>query len=82
MFGQTTWRPDPRLTVEGGLRVEASEIRQSGDTDTSKTLVYPKPRVLVTWTPAPNHQFRFRIERTAKPPGSRGACAAAAADGT
>ncbi len=63
VFGQTTWRPDPRLTVEGGLRVEASEIRQSGDTDTSKTLVYPKPRVLVTWTPAPSHQFRFRIER-------------------
>ena len=63
VFGQTTWRPDPRVTVEGGLRVEASEIRQSGDTDTSKTLVYPKPRVLVTWTPAPNHQFRFRIER-------------------
>lgn len=62
-FGQTTWHPTPKLTVEGSLRVEVSEIRQSGDTDTAKSFVYPKPRLLVTWIPAPQHQFRFRIER-------------------
>ena len=61
--GQATWRPAPNLTVEAGLRVEASEISQSGDTDRSKSFVYPKPRLLVTWTPFPNHQFRFRAER-------------------
>lgn len=62
-FGQSTWHPTPTLTVEGGLRVEVSDIRQSGDTDTAKSFVYPKPRLLVTWIPAPRHQFRFRIER-------------------
>lgn len=62
-FGQTTWHPTATLTVEGSLRVEVSEIRQSGDTDTAKSFVYPKPRLLVTWIPAPQHQVRFRIER-------------------
>jgi hypothetical protein len=63
VFGQATWRPSPRWTVEGGLRVEVSEISQSGDTDLSKSFVYPKPRLQTTFTPAPGHQFRVRIER-------------------
>ena len=63
IFGQATWRPSPRWTVEGGLRVEVSEISQSGDTDLSKSFVYPKPRLQTTFTPAPGHQFRVRIER-------------------
>lgn len=63
VFGQATWRPDPTLTLEGGLRVEVSEISQSGDSDLTKSFVYPKPRLQATWTPRPGHQFRFRAER-------------------
>ena len=63
VFGQATWRPAPTLTVEGGLRVEVSEISQSGDSDLTKSFVYPKPRIQATWTPRPGHQFRFRAER-------------------
>jgi len=63
IFGQATWRPDPTLTIEGGLRVEVSEISQSGDSDLTKSFVYPKPRLQATWTPRPGHQFRFRAER-------------------
>jgi len=63
MFGQTTWRPDPRLTVEAGLRVEVSEISQSGDSDLTETFVYPKPRLQLTWTPIADHQLRLRVER-------------------
>lgn len=63
VFGQTTWRPDPNLTVEAGLRVEVSEISQSGDSDLTKTFVYPKPRVQLTWTPIADHQLRLRVER-------------------
>src|SRR5690606_22838121 len=62
-FGQATWRPSPKLTVEAGLRVEVSEISQSGDSDQSKSFVYPKPRLQLTWTPWTGHQFRFRAER-------------------
>ena len=63
VFGQATWRPSPALTVEGGLRLEVSEISQSGDSDQTKSFVYPKPRIQATWTPRPGHQFRFRAER-------------------
>ena len=63
VFGQATWRPDPTLTIEGGLRVEVSEISQSGDSDLTKSFVYPKPRIQATWTPWTGHQFRFRAER-------------------
>lgn len=63
VFGQATWRPSPTLTFEGGMRVEVSEISQSGDSDLTKSFVYPKPRLQATWTPAPGHQFRFRAER-------------------
>ena len=63
LFGQTTWRPDPRLTVEAALRVEVSEISQSGDSDLTETFVYPKPRLQVTWTPVTDHQLRLRVER-------------------
>ena len=63
VFGRTTWRPSERLTVEAGLNVEVSEISQSGDNDTSKSFVYPKPRLQLTWNPAPGHQLRFRAER-------------------
>ena len=63
MFGQTTWRPSPKLTIEAGLRVEVSEISQSGGSDHSETFVYPKPRLQLTWTPLVNHQLRLRLER-------------------
>ena len=63
VFGQATWRPAPTLTLEGGLRVEVSEISQSGDSDLTKSFVYPKPRIQATWTPWTGHQFRFRAER-------------------
>ncbi len=63
VFGQTTWRPDSQLTLEAALRVEVSEISQSGDSDLSQTFVYPKPRVQMTWTPRPDHQLRLRLER-------------------
>lgn len=63
VFGQATWRPSPELTIEGGLRIETSEISQTGDSNTSKTFTYAKPRLQATWTPRAGHQFRFRVER-------------------
>ena len=63
VFGQATWRPSPEFTLEAGLRVEVSEISQSGDTESSQSFVYPKPRLQATWTPRAGHQFRLRIEQ-------------------
>ena len=62
-FGKGTWRIRDDLTLEGGLRLEASTIRQSGDADQEKSFFFAKPRLQATWTPMPNNQFRFRFER-------------------
>ncbi len=62
-FTKATWRLSPKLTLEGGVRVEKSTIKQSGDASNKKSFFYPKPRFLATWTPAPGSQFRYRFER-------------------
>jgi outer membrane cobalamin receptor len=62
-FGRGTWRVRDNLTVESGLRMEGSTISQSGDADNEKTFTFIKPRLLATWTPLSNNQFRVRFER-------------------
>jgi hypothetical protein len=62
-FGQATWQPSSRLTIEAGLRVELSRIAQRGDTFLSKSFTYPKPRFQLTWRPAKGHQLRLRLEK-------------------
>ena len=62
-FAKGTWRVRPNLTVEGGVRFEASTITQSGDADQEKSFFFAKPRLQATWTPMPNNQVRFRFER-------------------
>ena len=62
-FTKATWRVNPKLTVEGGLRLEKSTIKQSGDADNKKSFFYPKPRFLATWTPMADNQVRVRFER-------------------
>jgi len=61
-FGKGTWRVRPNLTLEGGLRLEASTISQSGDADQEKSFYYAKPRLQATWTPMPQNQLRARFE--------------------
>jgi hypothetical protein len=60
---QATWRPTPKLQVEAGMRLEISTISSSGDVMLEKTLTYPKPRVVVTWSPNEENQLRVRAER-------------------
>ena len=62
-FSKATWRVNPKLTLEGGLRLETSTIKQSGDADQEKSFFYAKPRFLATWTPIANNQLRVRFER-------------------
>ena len=62
-FSKATWRINPKLTLEGGVRLEASTISQSGDADQEKSFFFAKPRLLATWTPMADNQLRFRFER-------------------
>ena len=63
LAGLTTWRPSKVFTVEAGVRAEVSQISSTGDVQLSKTLFFPKPRVVVTWSPDKDDQVRFRAER-------------------
>ena len=58
-----TWAASARYTLEAGLRLEASSVRATGDVQGSKTLFYPKPRIVLTWSPDPKDQLRLRLER-------------------
>lgn len=58
-----TWRPAPRWSVEAGLRVETSELSQSGEAETVRALTYAKPRLTTVWTPDDGSEWRLRIER-------------------
>lgn len=63
VFGASTWRLSPKLSVEAGLRIEVSTISQTGDVDLERSFTYTKPRLAVTWSPTPVDQVRLRIER-------------------
>ncbi len=62
-FGTVTWRATPQLNIEAGARVEYSVLSQSGDSNLEKSFVYPKPRILATWSPNEQNQIRLRAER-------------------
>ena len=62
-FASLTWKALPSLNIEAGVRVEASQISQSGDTNKSASFVFPKPRLLATWSVDVDTQLRFRVER-------------------
>ncbi len=59
-FATLAWRINPRLTLDGALRVEVSQISQG---EIEREFVYPKPRLLLTWTATPADQVRVRLER-------------------
>lgn len=58
-----TWKPAPKVVVEAALRAEISNIASTGDAVLEKTLFYPKPRLLLTWSPDAADQVRLRLER-------------------
>ncbi len=63
LAASATWRPDKRYTLEGGIRMEASNISSTGGASLSKTLSFPKPRLVFTWSPNEKNQVRLRVER-------------------
>jgi hypothetical protein len=63
VFAQGAWRPRPQYNFEAGVRVEESTITQTGDTTLERSFLYPKPRLVGTWSPTERDQVRVRIER-------------------
>jgi outer membrane receptor for ferrienterochelin and colicin len=62
-FAEATWKLRPTLTLEAGARFETSTITETGDANLERSFFYPKPRVLLTWSPNEDNQVRLRFER-------------------
>ncbi len=62
-FAKSSWRPSDRLSLDGGLRFETSDLSSSGDLNLSKSLSYFKPRIGASWAASPTTEFRVRFER-------------------
>lgn len=63
VFVKGSWRATPTLTLEAGVRQEASRVTSEGDVLLEKELRFTKPRAALTWAPNANSQVRLRIER-------------------
>ena len=62
LFASATWKIMPTLSLEGGARLEYSNIAESGDTNLSRSFFYAKPRALLTWDADDMTQLRLRTE--------------------
>lgn len=60
-FATLNWQATDKLGVEAGLRTEASTISQAGGP--SESFLFPKPRLLLTWSLSDATQLRARMER-------------------
>ena len=58
-----TWRATDALTLEAGLRQEATHTTSQGDVIIDNQLQFTKPRLAGTWMINPAQQIRFRWER-------------------
>jgi hypothetical protein len=59
----TTWRRDSGLGLETSLRIETSTLRQRGDTVSSESFVYVKPRLALIRDWGESVQVRAEIRR-------------------
>ncbi len=62
LFGKGTWKITPAWSLEGGVRLEYSNIAERGDTNLSRSFFYAKPRGLLTWDADDKTQIRLRAE--------------------
>lgn len=58
-----TWQPQQRWTLEAGMRLEQSALRQDGDGASRRSFRYPKPRVALRWERSDASQWRFALSR-------------------
>jgi outer membrane cobalamin receptor len=62
-FLSDSWSINSKLTADLSLAVEISKIQQTGDVENSRTFVFPKPRLSLTYVPTSKSQWRLRLEQ-------------------
>ena len=63
-FVAAVWKPIAALSLDASARLEASRLAVTGDVQSAKSFVFPKPRLVASWTFAGEDQLRLRLERT------------------
>lgn len=62
-FGKATWSWTPKLSLEGELAAETSEISVSGDAEQSQRFTFFKPAVAIAYRPGAQVQLRAGLRR-------------------
>jgi len=63
VFAKASWPLSAGWRIEAGSRFEYSRLDQSGDSSSSRSFFFPKPRVLATWSLSEGNRLRFLLER-------------------
>jgi outer membrane receptor protein involved in Fe transport len=63
IFAQEAWKIAPDWLLEAGARFEFSTITETGEFNLSRSFFYPKPRLVLTWTPDADTQVHARFEK-------------------
>src|SRR6185312_14553987 len=63
VFSQADWKFSERWVLSAGARFEYSTISSGEEGGLSRSFFYPKPRVVLTWTPDASTQVRLRYEQ-------------------
>src|SRR3546814_7065418 len=58
-----TWSPADDWTIEPGLRIERSDITQSGDSPLQRGFTYAKPRLALRWDAGEADEWRLSLSR-------------------
>lgn len=62
-FSTFIYLASEKLTLEGGLTAEVSNIKVSGDAEQEQTFKFIKPRISATYKFDPNNQLALELER-------------------
>ncbi|MFT4077388.1 MAG: TonB-dependent receptor [Asticcacaulis sp.] len=63
-FANASYKLSPRIRLEAGLAVEASQIKVTGDVRNEQGLIYIKPSVGIVWTISARTQAQFTVRRS------------------
>lgn len=61
--GSDSWRFNNQVTIDLSMAVEYSVISQSGENANSRSFVYPKPTLAITYSPDQSRQWRLSAAR-------------------
>jgi hypothetical protein len=67
LFGSGVWRPDPKLTLTGGMRLDRTTVLVRGLDAGRETFVRALPSADIAWRPDPRTDFNLSLNRDVQP---------------